>query len=257
MSLEFKRVCTCLCLRENPYRPFSLPSKWGLMATSRPGCGSRKQPMLEKQLWICFLTFCSSSCWFCFTYREEIKQLTLHSTCWCWYAVCFISLVVSVPGSDSLHWAHSYARMGNTSLWSETIISRRQHRRRVKLKANSYKIITITKNRHNYCFKQNHAPQWLMMEEHSKEQHWLGIEIFCNIINVFTVPFDQYNVFLLNKTILNNLLPNFWAVVYIYRSNMMHISVWIYHFLLKVSIWPRTFLFYFFTYWGDISFPAI
>ncbi len=141
MSLEFKRVFTCLCLRENPYRPLNLPSKWGLMATFRPGCGSRKQPMLEKQLWICFLTFCSSSCWFCFTYREEIKQLTLHSTCWCLYVVCFISLVVSVPRSDSLLGAHSHARMGNTSLWSETIISRRQYRRRVKRKANSYIII--------------------------------------------------------------------------------------------------------------------
>ena len=48
--------------------PFSRPSKYGLVATLRPGWGSRKQPMLEKQEWMCFLTFCNSSCWFCFTW---------------------------------------------------------------------------------------------------------------------------------------------------------------------------------------------
>lgn len=47
--------------------PLSLPSKYGLVATLSPGCGSRKQPILEKQEWMCFLTFCNSSCWFCFT----------------------------------------------------------------------------------------------------------------------------------------------------------------------------------------------
>ena len=47
--------------------PLSLPSKWGLVATFRPGWGKRKQLMLEKQEWMCFLTFCSSSCWFCLT----------------------------------------------------------------------------------------------------------------------------------------------------------------------------------------------
>lgn len=47
--------------------PVSLPSKQGLVATLSPGCGSRKQAMWEKQEWMCFLTFCSSSCWFCFT----------------------------------------------------------------------------------------------------------------------------------------------------------------------------------------------
>ncbi len=36
---------------------------------------------------------------------------------------------------------------------------------------------------------------------HSKEQHLFEIEIFCNIINAFTVTFDQFNVSLMNKSI--------------------------------------------------------
>ncbi len=35
----------------------------------------------------------------------------------------------------------------------------------------------------------------------SKEQHLFQIEIFCNILNVFTVTFDRFNVYLLNKNI--------------------------------------------------------
>lgn len=49
------------------FSPLSLPSNFGLVATFRPGCGSRKQLMLEKQCWIWFLTFCNSSCWLCLT----------------------------------------------------------------------------------------------------------------------------------------------------------------------------------------------
>ncbi len=37
--------------------------------------------------------------------------------------------------------------------------------------------------------------------ESSKEQHLFGLEIFCNIINVFTATFDQFNASLLNKSI--------------------------------------------------------
>ncbi len=37
--------------------------------------------------------------------------------------------------------------------------------------------------------------------ESSKEQHLLEMEIFCNIINIFTVTFDQFNAALLNKSI--------------------------------------------------------
>ncbi len=32
------------------------------------------------------------------------------------------------------------------------------------------------------------------MKKSSKEQHLFEIEIFCNIINVFTVTFDQFIV---------------------------------------------------------------
>ncbi len=35
--------------------------------------------------------------------------------------------------------------------------------------------------------------------ESSKEQHLF--EIFCNIINIFTVIFDRFNVYLMNKNI--------------------------------------------------------
>lgn len=58
--------------------PLSLPSKLGLVATRRPGWGSRKQLMLEKQEWMCFLTFWSSSCWFCFTWKRSAKTFTQH-----------------------------------------------------------------------------------------------------------------------------------------------------------------------------------
>ncbi len=37
--------------------------------------------------------------------------------------------------------------------------------------------------------------------ESSKEQHLFEIEIFCNIINVFTVTFDQFNTSLMNLSI--------------------------------------------------------
>ncbi len=37
--------------------------------------------------------------------------------------------------------------------------------------------------------------------ESSKEQHLFETEIFCNIIIVFTVTFDKFNIFLLNKSI--------------------------------------------------------
>ncbi len=35
----------------------------------------------------------------------------------------------------------------------------------------------------------------------SKEEHLIKIEIFCNIMNVFTVAFDKFNASLLNKNI--------------------------------------------------------
>ncbi len=39
-------------------------------------------------------------------------------------------------------------------------------------------------------------------EEYKVHQHLFKMEIFCNIINVFTVNFDQLNVFFLNKSTL-------------------------------------------------------
>ncbi len=42
--------------------------------------------------------------------------------------------------------------------------------------------------------------------ERSKEQHLFEIKILCNIINVFTVTFDQFNESLLNK--MKNLYKN-------------------------------------------------
>ncbi len=57
----------------------------------------------------------------------------------------------------------------------------------------------------------------------SKEQHLFKIEIFCSIINVFTVTFDKLHAFLLRKSInlfkknTHTILlpPNFWTVLYI------------------------------------------
>ncbi len=46
-----------------------------------------------------------------------------------------------------------------------------------------------------------------------KEQHLFEMDIFCNIINVFTVTFDKFIVFLQNKSIhlflFQVLTPNF------------------------------------------------
>ncbi len=41
--------------------------------------------------------------------------------------------------------------------------------------------------------------QFFWWIERSKDQHLFEIEIFCNIINVLTVKFDQFNASLLNK----------------------------------------------------------
>ncbi len=48
------------------------------------------------------------------------------------------------------------------------------------------------------------------------------IEIFCNIINVFTVSFDQFYVSLVNKSInlFQKETPNFWMIhTHVYSSN--------------------------------------
>ncbi len=48
--------------------------------------------------------------------------------------------------------------------------------------------------------------------ESSKEQYLFKMLVFCNIINVFTVSFDQCNASLLNKSV-KKLLPNISTVV--------------------------------------------
>ncbi len=50
--------------------------------------------------------------------------------------------------------------------------------------------------------------------ESSKEQRLFEIEIFCNIINVFTGTFDHFNASLLNKSINFFNTPNIQTYVY-------------------------------------------
>ncbi len=50
--------------------------------------------------------------------------------------------------------------------------------------------------------------RFLWWIESSEEQHLSEIEIFCNIINVFIIIFDQFKASLLNKSInFYNLFP--------------------------------------------------
>ncbi len=61
-----------------------------------------------------------------------------------------------------------------------------------------------------------------------KKQHSFEIVIFCNDINVFTVSFDQFNAFLLNKTIILKILtPNFWTmcITYIFSSSSSDMNI--------------------------------
>jgi len=53
-----------------------------------------------------------------------------------------------------------------------------------------------------------------------KEQHFIEIEIFCIIINVNTVTFDQFNASLLNNVFLILLFPYFWTVCYQFNSHL-------------------------------------
>ncbi len=52
----------------------------------------------------------------------------------------------------------------------------------------------------------------------SSNEHLFEIEIFYNIINIFTVNFDQFNTSLLSKSINFLLTPNFWMIVYLYTK---------------------------------------
>ncbi len=73
------------------------------------------------------------------------------------------------------------------------------------------------------------------------------MKIFCKIINVFTVTFDQFNAFLMNKSINKsiwiNFTPNFWLVVYhIFHKNQDD-ECW-----SKIQIWSQKN--YIFTIWS-------
>ncbi len=52
----------------------------------------------------------------------------------------------------------------------------------------------------------------------SKEWHLLEIEIFCNVISVFSVTIDQSNASLMNKSINFPLTPKLWMAVYVYET---------------------------------------
>ena len=63
-------------------KPDNLPSKCGLVATFSPGCGMRKQPILWKHEWMCFLNCCNSTCWLSMIYQEKcnIENLGCYNT---------------------------------------------------------------------------------------------------------------------------------------------------------------------------------
>ncbi len=56
----------------------------------------------------------------------------------------------------------------------------------------------------------------LWLTEKSKEKHLFEIEIFCHIINVFTVTLDQFDASLINKCVhfFFFILINFWILAY-------------------------------------------
>ncbi len=69
-------------------------------------------------------------------------------------------------------------------------------------------------------YKQKHVENgWVecFRFQSSEEQHLSEIEIFCNIINVFIVTFDQFKASLLNKNInFYNFFPKKKKYIYIY-----------------------------------------
>ncbi len=55
---------------------------------------------------------------------------------------------------------------------------------------------------HDFCIFSG------LFKEQKDKKTSFEIEIFCNILNVFTVTFDQFNAYLLNKNI--NLFLKTW-----------------------------------------------
>ncbi len=75
--------------------------------------------------------------------------------------------------------------------------------------------------------------------ESSKEQLLFETEIFCNIINVFTVTFDQYNASFMNKSIklikikkiTDPKVPHFWE-----KQNIKQEVMWVEHYIIQQDL---------------------
>ncbi len=66
-------------------------------------------------------------------------------------------------------------------------------------------LICCSKNIYYYYVEDSWVEffRFLWWIESSEEQHLSGIEIFCNIINVFIIIFDQFKASLLNKVLIS------------------------------------------------------
>ncbi len=75
----------------------------------------------------------------------------------------------------------------------------------------------------NWCILFFRIHRWV---ESSKDQHLFEIEIFCIIINVFTVTFDQSNAFFFNESInfLKNIINNCIFTWLVYQCPL---AVWV------------------------------
>ncbi len=70
-----------------------------------------------------------------------------------------------------------------------------------------------------WCMLFFRIHRWI---ESSKEQHLFEIEIFCNIINVITVTFDQFNASLMDKSI--NFLK-IYIIVIMFSTFVLNLTV--------------------------------
>ncbi len=69
----------------------------------------------------------------------------------------------------------------------------------------------------------------------------LEVENFCNILNVFTVTFSQFNASFQNKT--KRLTPNVWSIVYDFKKilSVVEHDLYLTHllkFILLLCCWP-------------------
>ncbi len=68
------------------------------------------------------------------------------------------------------------------------------------------------------------------MNRKFKREHLFEIQIFCSIINVFTVNFDHFNAYILNKSILC-------IIIIIYFTKMIYTKV--HHGFVQIPCFPR------------------